>query len=343
MYERESIEEAAVEAKERHGVGAESAAGRGTPAATVVTEQALCLGEIGEVYGSLRLVNPRAEKQMLASLERYGQMSPVVVSRVSSGGYELLDGFKRLRASRQISHRDTLRARVLAVGGRAAKAAVLFLNWVSRSVSDLEEGWVVLALCREDGLTQVEVGQLLGRDRSWVSRRLSLVERLSEEVQSQLRLGLITGTVGRELARVPRGTQERVLEAVTAHGLRSREVAGLVGLLRESSPKEQERYLREPRRALAKQGKEQGAVSRDPRLAEAGNQLLQDLSRMERGCARVMSTVGIQGLSRLRRGELLILAPALGQAERAGRRASEVLQRALATSESRDDGDVQQS
>lgn len=303
-------------------------------------EQELRLEEVGESYGSLRLVNPRAEKQMRESLQRYGQMSPVVVCRGTGEGFELLDGFKRLHASQQLGW-EAFRARVLEVGVRAAKAAVLYLNWVSRSVSDLEEGWVVHALCREDGLTQVEVGQLLGRDRSWVSRRLSLVEKLSDEVQSQLRLGLITGTVGRELARVPRGTQELLLEAVTKHGLGSREVAGLVDLLRESSIEEQEQVLQSPREALAAAGK-CPAVVRDPRLAEAGNQLLRDLSRMERGCMRVVSTVGIQGLSRLRRGDLLVLAPALGQAERSGQQASRVLREALALAQGERDDDVQQ-
>ncbi len=305
------------------------------------TEQVLKLEEIGEGYGSLRLVNPRAEKQMRESLERYGQMSPVVVCRGASGGYELIDGFKRLRASRKLGTLPTLRARVLEIGGRAAKAAVLCLNWVSRSVCELEEGWVVHALCGEDGLTQVEVGELLGRAQSWVSRRLSLVERLSDEVQEQLRLGLITGTVGRELARVPRGTQERLLKAVTEHGLGSREVAGLVGLWLDASPEEQEELLRAPREVLAAHGKT-AAELRDPRLDEAGNEFLRDLSRMERACARVTSTVGVRGLSHLRPGDLVVLAPVIGQVHRAGRQASRLLQDALLAAQRDPDDGVQQ-
>lgn len=305
-----------------------------------VAEQELRAEEINEGYSSLRLINPRAEKQMRASLERFGQMSPVVVCRGLEGGYELVDGFKRLHASQELGW-ATLHARVLQMGARAAKAAVLCLNWVSRSVSDLEEGWVVHALCREDGMTQVEVGELLSRGQSWVSRRLSLVERLSDEVQEQLRLGLIRGTVGRELARMPRGMQERLLEAVTQHGLGSREVAGLVDLLHEAAPGEQDQILLSPRETLAAQGKSPAVVP-DPRLAKEGNQLLRELSRMERGCQRVVSAVGIEGLSRLRRGDLLVLAPALGQAERAGHQASQVLREALSVAQGERDDDKHQ-
>ncbi len=285
------------------------------------SEQDLSLKDLGEGYGGLRLVSPRSERRMRESLERYGQMSPVVVCRGVEGGFELLDGFKRLRAVRGLGW-ERLRARLLDVGSRAAKAALLCLNWVTRSVSDVEEGWVVHALCRGDGLTQAEVGVLLGRDKSWVSRRLSLVERLGEEVQSQLRLGLITGTVGRELARLPRGNQERVLAAVLAHGLGSREVGRLVELLSKARREDHEQILREPREALAAQCPRPVV---DSRLGRAGNGLLRDLHQMERSCGRVVSAVGIHGLSRLGAVELQVLSTALGRAERIGRQACDVL------------------
>ena len=293
-------------------------------------EQELKLETIGEDYGSLRLVNPRAEKQMQSSLAHYGQMSPVVVCRAPGEGYELLDGFKRLRATRRLGTPPTLRAQVLEVGARAAKAAMLGLNWASKSVSDLEEGWVVQSLCHEDGLTQAEVGELVGRSHSWVSRRLSLVERLCDEVQSQLRLGLITKTVGRELARVPRGTQEPLLETIITHGLGSRQVAQLVALYLESSRQEQTRLLEAPREVLAERGKSP-APARDARLSKAGNRLLRELSWMERSCSQVQSAVGLPGISQLRSSDLQVLAPTVGQTQRAGQQACEALAAVLQT------------
>ena len=60
----------------------------------------LKLEEIGEHYGRYRLHVPEAERAMAKSLERYGQLSPVVVCRRGER-YELIDGFKRLGAARQ--------------------------------------------------------------------------------------------------------------------------------------------------------------------------------------------------------------------------------------------------
>jgi len=305
--------------------------------AVVVMDKTLRLDEIGERYGALRLVRPAADQQMLQSLQRYGQMSPVVVCRDFNEGYELIDGFKRLRASRKLGSIDALNARVLELGDRAAKAAVLCLNWVSRSVSDLEEGWVVQSLCRQDGLTQVEAGALLGKDKSWVCRRLSLVERLCEEVQSQIRLGLISGTVGRELARLPRGNQQRVVAAVNAHRLGSREVGGVVDLLLGSSQEQHEHILSNPLQALAEQGKCQ-RPPRDKRLSDKGNRVLRDLYHMERACLRVASSVGLKGLSSLRQGDLLVLAQPMGRGQRASRQAGKVLDDALTAAQGATDG-----
>jgi len=47
------------------------------------------LDKIFERFGHLRVVNPPAYNAMLRSMEKYGQMTPVVVSRLQQGGYEL--------------------------------------------------------------------------------------------------------------------------------------------------------------------------------------------------------------------------------------------------------------
>ena len=189
----------------------------------------IVVSEIGEKYGVYRIVNPRADGAMVKSIRKYGQISPVVCVR-TEGGYELIDGFKRLRACRDLNQ-TTLKAKTIQVSGRVCKAAILQLNWTGQSITEMEEALVVQSLHREDGLTQVEIGVLLGRDKSWVSRRISLIERLSEEVQEDMRLGLISVITGRELVKLPRGNQKEAAEAILKGHYSTREVAKLIGHL----------------------------------------------------------------------------------------------------------------
>jgi ParB/RepB/Spo0J family partition protein len=187
------------------------------------------VSEIGEKYRVYRIVSPRADAVMVKSMRQYGQMTPVVCVK-GPGGYELIDGFKRLRACRSLSQ-TTLRVKTMEVSSRVCKAALIQLNQSGRSINEMEEALVLQSLHREDGLTQVEIAALLGRDKSWVSRRIALMERLSEEVQEDIRLGLIAVMTGRELAKLPRGNQREAADTILKRRYSTREAAQLIGHL----------------------------------------------------------------------------------------------------------------
>jgi ParB-like chromosome segregation protein Spo0J len=188
--------------------------------------------EIGEHYGRYRLHLPEAERAMARSLERYGQLSPVVVCR-RQGRYELIDGFKRLGAARGLARLSHLWARLMEADERTAKAAIYGLNSAGGRTRELEEAWIIQALVREDGMSQVEVAELLGRHKSWVCRRLALIERLGPKARDELRVGLLSPTAPRQIVRLPQGNQAAALEAIRrealsgARGRRGRPMAGL--------------------------------------------------------------------------------------------------------------------
>jgi ParB family transcriptional regulator, chromosome partitioning protein len=119
---------------------------------------------LGERYRRYRLADPAGEEAMAWSLRQYGQASPVVVC-VRDGVVELLDGFKR-RAAAPRAGLPTLSARVVEADEAMAKAAIYGLNRSGHQPSELEEAWIVQALVREDGLTQVQAAELLGHHKS---------------------------------------------------------------------------------------------------------------------------------------------------------------------------------
>jgi len=213
---------------------------------TVPEATSIRVEKIGERFASLRIADPPAERAMLRSLEKYGQLTPVVICRIVPGEHELLDGFKRLRAARQLGYGELI-ARPLEVSLRACKAAMLQLNRVGRAISGMEEALVVHSLCHEDALSQVEIAVLLGRHKSWVCRRLSLIERLSDEAQESIRLGLLPASLGAELARLQRCNQDRLLAAIRKHGLTWRETRKVIAALENSPRWEHEGILWNPR------------------------------------------------------------------------------------------------
>ena len=96
----------------------------------------LRLEEIGERYARYRLYLPEAERAMVRSLSRYGQISPVVVCE-QEGVYELIDGFKRFSAARHLKPIPKLSCRLIEVDERGAKAAIYGLNRVGGRTREL--------------------------------------------------------------------------------------------------------------------------------------------------------------------------------------------------------------
>jgi ParB/RepB/Spo0J family partition protein len=188
------------------------------------------LSDIGNRYSQLRIIQPQADKAMERSMRRYGQLTPVIIGREPDQTYELVDGFKRLRAAHKLGY-TCLQAKVIPGGRRAMKAAIIHLNTKARSIADLETGMVIRSLYRQDGLSQVEIAVLLDRHKSFVCRRLRLVEKLSQEVLEHLKLGLINITIGRELSRLPAGNQNQALATIVKYRFTGAEARRLVSLL----------------------------------------------------------------------------------------------------------------
>lgn len=170
---------------------------------------------------------------MVRSLRRFGQLAPVVIwlPDGDAGCPELVDGFTRLAAAKQIDPMGGLQSRRIEADAATAKAAVYQLNRVGHGAHPLEQASIVHALVREDGLSQLEVAQLLGHHKSWVSRRLALIEQLHETVRADLQLGLVPLRAARALAQLPAGNQPQALTAARRVGLSSDEIGELVELL----------------------------------------------------------------------------------------------------------------
>ena len=264
--------------------------------------------EIGENYGRYRLHVPEAERAMARSLERYGQLSPLVVCKRQES-YQLIDGFKRLGAARGLAHLPHLAARLMEADERTAKAAIYGLNRAGGRTRELEEAWIIHALVRDDGMSQVEVAELLGRHKSWVSRRLALMERLGTKARDELRVGLLTPTAARQIVKLPQGNQGDVLEANRREALSSAELSGVVDLwLRCSDRRQQEYLLAHPREALS-QSKGALLPARDPRLSEPGNQVWKRIGFLLDGLGRMEVWLAHQGRTGLTPEDRMILKP----------------------------------
>jgi len=288
------------------------------------------IDQFGERYAGLRIVNPGADKAMVRSMEKYGQLTPVIVTSNGSDKYELLDGFKRLRGGLALSL-SHLRSHVLELNDRSSKAAIMQMNWVGKSINSMEEALIVHSLCYEDQLTQVEIATLLGRHKSWVCRRVSLIERLCDEAQNQIKLGLIPVSMGRELARLPRGNQEALLAAINKHQLNCRETTKITAALLTRPQHDHAAILSHPWEFL--RPVDEVDVVQDKNLDPIVKELQRKLLTMEKYCLSVACAIGSTILEQFTEKEELLLVTCCKQAITSLERVQGELQRAVGVQE----------
>jgi ParB family transcriptional regulator, chromosome partitioning protein len=191
-------------------------------------ERDVDVAELGDSLATLRLCDASALATMRRSLERHGQLS--ALSLFCGGGHlEIIDGFKRVRAARALGLR-TLRAHVADVDLAEAKVQLAALH-DRRGLTELEEGWLIRSLYRDHHLSQPSIAARLGRHKSWVFRRLMLVESLDPAVQADVRLGLLAPRAAVAVSQLPRGNQHDLAGLVVRRGLTVRQTEMVVAEL----------------------------------------------------------------------------------------------------------------
>jgi ParB-like chromosome segregation protein Spo0J len=190
---------------------------------TTSSDLQIAIGELGERLAPLRLCDPTAVDAVQESLSRCGQLTAVAAFE-EEGRLEIMDGFKRLMAARRLGWRElrvasamqSMRSRLSCRSQPACGA------WSHRV-----GGRLVRALYREP-LSQPAIAERLGHHKTWVYRRLLLVEALDPEVQARVRLGLIGPRAAVVLTGLPRGNQIPASDVVARRGLTVRQTELLV-------------------------------------------------------------------------------------------------------------------
>jgi ParB/RepB/Spo0J family partition protein len=245
---------------------------------------------IGTSYGRVRCLAPRQVEQMKASLTAHGQLTALVVVKRREG-LELIDGFKRYRAAEQMGW-TRLRVTSLEVDEAGQWAAMLALNRATHALSVLEEALVLREMAAL-GMTQTQIGQILSRHKSWVSRRIGLLERLHPELVEQIREGMLPPGAARRLLSLPAGNQLELATVVMQHGLGSRETELSVRLWKNADPPVRDYLLAQPRLALAHVQSSDPEHPPDPRLTPRGQRLQRHL--------RILQGVALRTRQMLRR------------------------------------------
>jgi len=255
----------------------------------------------------MRIMNMPRILQVEKSMRLHGQLQSVV-ARVHEGVYQIIDGFKRFYASEDLMM-ETLECRVLDIDLQGAKVLLLSYNRSPGSMEAWEEAMVLKDLMAIHDMDQGSLAKLVGYSRSWVSRRLALIEKLDEKVSAEIKMGTLTSSHARALIRLPRGNQGEFAHAITNYRLTSRQSDTLAEAFLKAKDENQQRYiLSHPEQILEKDpsGREEDLY--DGRLSGYGNKLMQSICHTIQGAQILLSRMDDHRFDMLNATEKIIIS-----------------------------------
>lgn len=201
-----------------------------------------------------------AMAELVFSIKEIGLLQPIVVRPLGSGGYELIAGERRLRASREAGL-AVIPAIIRATDDEDLLRDALLENLHRANLNALEEAAAYQQLLSDFGCTQDELARRVGRSRPQVSNTLRLL-KLPPDVQRRVAAGVLSAGHARALLSLDDPAAMDVLASrIVAEGLSVRAVEEII-LVGDADGRQRSRTRRS-----------RGSGSRDSAIADAVSEL----------------------------------------------------------------------
>ncbi len=166
-------------------------------------------------------------EDLVASIKEHGILQPLLVSEKEDGGYELIAGERRFRAS-QIAQLPTVPALVRPATEQQKLEFALIENIQRQALNPVEEGFAYQRLIDSFGLTQQDVADRVGKSRPVVANTIRLLD-LPDVIQKALVDGqLSTGKARALLSLKSTEDQLRMFQQMMGMQVNVRDVERLV-------------------------------------------------------------------------------------------------------------------
>lgn len=171
---------------------------------------------------------PEALEELKKSILSNGLIQPITVRRRKDNGYELISGERRLKACIGIGYKD-IPAYIIRVDSNEAMLALALIENIQRErLNPIEIGLAYKRLMDECSLTQEQIAEKVGKDRTTVANSIRLL-KLPKDIQECLINDEITSGHARAIINLPtEKMQLSVLDKIKKENLSVRKVEQLV-------------------------------------------------------------------------------------------------------------------
>ncbi len=198
-------------------------------------------------YAHTRIKNAKVLAKMQSSIDHYGQIVPAVAVP-QKANFILIDGYLRLQALKACGQ-DCIKLQIVEEE-EADSLFILLAKNNDRQWEAIEQASLIQELHNRFAYSFGEISRRLGKNKSWVKRRLDLVDSLPEEIKQAVMAGkLSTWSASRvlvPLARVNEKDACQLTEKLLKDPLSTRELARLYEHYKKSNRVVRDRIIADP-------------------------------------------------------------------------------------------------
>lgn len=191
-----------------------------------------------------------AFEELIKSIKEKGIIQPIVVRKITDELYECVAGERRLRAAKKLGLKR-VPVVIKALSDEEALLISIMENLQRKDLNPMELAYAFQNLIERFNLTQEEIAERVGKDRTTVANILRLL-KLPKQIQEDLLEDRLTMGHCKAILSLP--TEELQLEArdiVLRRGLSVRETERLVNSLLSGGLRKKEKRVDEDLRVLA--------------------------------------------------------------------------------------------
>ena len=167
-----------------------------------------------------------AISELADSIREHGIIQPIIVRKVKKGGYEIVAGERRWRASREAGLKE-VPCLVRELTDEELMLLAIVENMQREDLNPVEEAEGLDRMMNTYGMTQEQVSKSVGKSRPYIANALRLL-KLPDEVLALLSEGKISSGHGRALLSVSSDKEKiRLAGEVAKKGLSVREIESI--------------------------------------------------------------------------------------------------------------------
>jgi len=206
-----------------------------------------------------RRMDPEGLRGLADTIREQGLVQNIIVRPIKDENgdiyYQIVAGERRWRAG-QIAGLSTIRAEIRDLDEKQTIETSLIENLQREELLPLDEAVMYERMVKELGYTQKEIANIIGKGINYISQRMVLLEKLSDEVKDKIENSphgeSLSFSSLRAVSKLPKNQQADLIEEVVDKDLTVVEVTKRIKLSKVKTRTEREKREREASKWMTK-------------------------------------------------------------------------------------------